>query len=431
MNLINLSLSLNGYNIAGAKRKLADLSTLVETDYAGFIAKQKSEILNYHLKHNSFYKNHLGKSTLEWDALPVLTKSDLQQPLQNRMSTGFLSKKVHIHKTSGSSGDPFIFAKDKFAHALTWASVQDLYQSHGIASNSYEARFYGIPKTNLAHYRERLKDVMSHRYRFSVFDASHANFEAFIRRFKAKPFGHLNGYTSTLVLFAKYLKETGQCLKTICPTLTHCIVTAEMLFQEDLELLETNFGVPVLNEYGTSETGIIALGKGGEALAIDARLLFVEILDEDNTVLPAGEIGKIVVTALFNKAHPFIRYEVGDLGVIDYKNNLPVLTRLEGRKGDYALLPDGKKVPALAFYYVTKEIISDCGNVKEFCIIQNTPDSFCIQYVADKPFTEAQINTIKNAMSHYLGENLSIAFEQHHHLDRSKRGKLKQFTRTF
>ena len=174
---------------------------------AGFLKKQKSEILNYHLKHNSFYKNHVAGSNGEWDALPVLTKSDLQQPLQNRLSEGFTSKNVHIHKTSGSSGHPFIFAKDKFAHALTWASIQDLYQGQGIASNSYEARFYGIPNAGLAHYKERLKDLMSNRYRFSIFDASPANFEAFIRRFKSKPFGHLNASTITNNFFGYIIKS--------------------------------------------------------------------------------------------------------------------------------------------------------------------------------------------------------------------------------
>jgi phenylacetate-CoA ligase len=41
--------------------------------------------------------------------------------------------------------------------------------------------------------------------------------------------------------------------------------------------------------------------------------LFVEILDDKGAVLPM-EKGRIVITSLFNKAHPFIRYDIGDIG---------------------------------------------------------------------------------------------------------------------
>jgi phenylacetate-CoA ligase len=42
---------------------------------------------------------------------------------------------------------------------------------------------------------------------------------------------------------------------------------------------------------------------------------FVEILDEKYCVAH-GQEGRIVIT-LFNKAHPFIRYDIGDIGILD------------------------------------------------------------------------------------------------------------------
>jgi phenylacetate-CoA ligase len=47
----------------------------------------------------------------------------------------------------------------------------------------------------------------------------------------------------------------------------------------------------------------------------------VEILDENGTVLPYGEKGQCN-TSLFNKAHPFIRYDIGDIGILDEKNTV-------------------------------------------------------------------------------------------------------------
>ena len=196
-------------------------------------------------------------------------------------------------------------------------------------------------------------------------------------------------------------------------------------------MLKNQFGVQILNEYGSSETGILAFGPAENALKIDSTLQYVEILDEQNKPVTNGSSGKIVVTSLFNKAHPFIRYELGDLGVLDIIDNQPVLTKLEGRTGDFALLPDGKKIPALAFYYVTKEIINDTANVKEFVIVQNQPDTFTIDYVAGIAFSNAEIEKIKKAIRVYLGGNLQISINKKNSLDRSNRGKLKQFRRAF
>ena len=432
MNLINLSLQLNGYAIATAQKQLQELRQQVEHNYTAYTETKKTEILKHHLQNTPFYKNLVGDQSQTWEDLPVLTKQDLQQALKPRLSKGFSAKNVHVHRTSGSSGTPFIFAKDKFCHALTWASITQLYSTSGIdLQNSYEARFYGIPNSGAARLKERLKDRLSNRYRFSIFDTSAANFENFISRFKKERFGHLNGYTSALVLFARYLAGKKLVLKDLCPSLTHCIVTAEMLFKEDLELLQQQFGVPVINEYGASETGIIALGKAGGFLHIDSSLLYVEILGEANKPVAPGTSGKIVVTSLFNKAHPFIRYEIGDLGVLAYQNGLPVLSQLEGRVGDFALLPDGRKIPALAFYYVTKEIINDTASVKEFKIIQDQPKHFTINYVADAEFSTQDVEKIKRAMLDYLGTEIQLSLNKKPILDRSKRGKLKQFTRTF
>jgi phenylacetate-CoA ligase len=128
-------------------------------------------------------------------------------------------------------------------------------------------------------------------------------------------------------------------------------------------------------------------------------------------------------------AHPFIRYEIGDLGILDPKSTSkkPILQKLIGRTNDVAQLPSGKKSPGLTFYYITKSIIEDDGNVKEFIIKQNTIDSFTIEYVSEIELSSAQISTIDKAITTYLEPNLKFTFLKKDFLERSKRGKLKQF----
>jgi phenylacetate-CoA ligase len=79
-------------------------------------------------------------------------------------------------------------------------------------------------------------------------------------------------------------------------------------------------------------------------------------------------------------------------------------------------------------YYVTKSVIEDDGNVKEFIVEQLTLETFKIIYVSDTELQKEQINTIHKAMTQYLEEGLSIQLEKVAVLDRSNRGKLKQFT---
>src|SRR5690606_32630643 len=117
-----ISLQLNGFPIKKAKRVLESVLQKNEAEFNDYLEAKKQEVVAYHLKHNPFYKS-LAKNTaaLDWNSIPVMTKRDLQQPLNERLSEGFSTKNVYVNKTSGSSGDPFIFAKDKFCHAMTWA----------------------------------------------------------------------------------------------------------------------------------------------------------------------------------------------------------------------------------------------------------------------------------------------------------------------
>ncbi len=414
-----------------AKVKLRKIQSIPEKDFENFIENKKQEIVEYHLKNNSSYRELVGKTTFNtWNDLPIMTKKDFQKPLLRRLSIGFSPATIYVNKTSGSSGDPFIFAKDKFCHALTWATNINRFGWYGIDFNSsYQARFYGIPLDFTGNTKERFKDFLSNRFRFSIFDLSDKVLEGFLNEFKTRKFDYINGYTSSIVLFAKFLQQKNIILKDICPTLKVCVVTSEMLFEEDKILLEKQFGVPIVNEYGASELDLIAFQNPEGEWQVNSETLFVEILDDNNNVLPYGKEGRIVITSLFNKAHPFIRYDIGDIGILDEKSTpkKPILKKLIGRTNDVAYLPSGKKSPGLTFYYVTKSIIEDYGNVKEFVIKQTKIDTFDIEYVSETELNLEQIHKIEASIALYLEKGLIFTFIRKEKLERSKSGKLKQF----
>lgn len=431
MNLFNLSLKLNGFPIKKASRVLEQIQAKNKTDFEAYVLQKKKAIFNYHIQNNSFYQKIAKNANVsDWENIPVLTKSDLQCPLRERLSAGFTTKNVYINKTSGSSGDPFIFAKDKFCHALTWSVILNRFGWFGLDfSSSKQARFYGIPLDKKGYYKERLKDALSNRHRFSVFDLSDAAFEKALKQFENTNFHYMNGYTSAIVQFAKFLQKKNIVLKNVCPTLHACVVTSEMLFADDKKLLEKQFNVSVINEYGASELDLIAFQNPEGDWQINSETLFVEILDAQDNILAFGEEGRIVITSLYNQAHPFIRYDIGDIGKLAKKSTIqkPILEKLIGRTNDIAILPSGKKAAGLTFYYITKSIIETDSKITEFIIEQHTLDMFKIIYASVENISEEKVENIKTEMANYLEKGLTVIFERQDKIERAKSGKLKQF----
>ena len=143
-----------------------------------------------------------------------------------------------------------------------------------------------------------------------------------------------------------------------------------------------------------------------------------------------GKEGRIIVTALYNQGHPFIRYDLGDMGVLSKKSTSkkPILEKLIGRTSDIAALPSGKVVPGLTFYYVTKSVIQDDGDITEFVVRQTQLDTFEIDYVGEHTLSQKQTEKIQKAIDTYLEPGLHIIFNKFDKIDRQKSGKLKQFT---
>ena len=429
--LFNLSLQLNGFPIRKAKSELTKILALSEQDYNAFLTLKKKEIFEFHCNNNPYYKNLVGDKAIEkWEDIPVMRKIHFQKPLQDRLSKGYSKSNVYINKTSGSSGDPFVFAKDKFCHALIWANIMRRFKWYSIDFNhSLQARFYGMPLDFIANKKLRIKDFLSHRYRFNIFDFSDEAMGRMLSKFQRTKFDYIKGYTGSIVLLSKFLKKKQLFLSDICPSLKVCIVTSEMLFEDDKKLLQERFNIPIINEYGSAELDIIAMESPNRIWKVNSETLFVEILDENDCVLPYGQEGRIVVTSLYNKAHPMIRYEVGDIGVLDEKSTFknPILKKLIGRTNDVAVLPSGKKSPGMTFYSITKKLFDDDGNVKEFVILQTKTDTFEIDYVSENELSDSEIDTIKKVLDQFLEPGLVYHFYRKDRIERSKSGKLKQF----
>lgn len=429
--LFKSALRLQGFPIVDAEAELSHIHQLDPTQALKRSISKRWDIYNYHVASNPVYRSHVNQYNItEWHNIPILTKKKLQQPIKNRLSKGYSTTNAHIHNTSGSSGTPFFFAKDKFCHAMSWAVIGNRFGWHNIEmGKSLQARFYGIPLGGIKYYKEKLKDYLAARVRFPVFDLSDQKLEIYLNEFTKHPFVYLNGYTSSLVLFARYITRQGITLKDICPTLKAAFTTSEVCDELDRQIMEQGFGVKVVNEYGAAELDLIAFEDEDGDWLVNHETLFVEILGKDGKPVQPGTEGRVVITSLYNKAMPFIRYELGDTAVLSAKTKgaYQLLEKVSGRINDVAILPSGKKAPGLTFYYISKSLLEQGGIIKEFIIRQTALNHFIFEYTAERLLNEQEKIQVQQAMDKYLEPGLQATFEYKEVIQRSKSGKLKHF----
>jgi phenylacetate-CoA ligase len=421
---------INGYPLSRAKSDLKKIRSIPENEFERYQQDAANTIARHHYNTNLFYRSKVGDSfPKHWEDLPIMEKTDYQVPLASMLANGYTVKNVFTSKTSGSSGHPMYFARDKYSHARNWAYVMERYKGLKIPVGSRTAWFYGIPKEWMPRFKERFKDWLMNRYRFVVFDLSPSVLEGIVGKFKTDSFHGIYGYTHSIVFFAQYLLETKRVLKDLCPDLKSVIVTSEVCTEEDRSIMTKAFGVPVSSEYGASEFGYIGFDIGHDRWRIARENLLVEVVPING--LPIAEFGgRILVTDFNNKAFPFIRFSIGDIGTLEIESGklVPdVITRLMGRTNDMAILPSGKNVPGLVFYYVSKSIIEKAKGIRQYVIRQRRKDTFeFIIESTDKLERDVEIAIEKDIIG-YLEKGLYVTYTYVDTIEKTTNGKIKHF----
>ena len=136
------------------------------------------------------------------------------------------------------------------------------------------------------------------------------------------------------VWFARFCERRG--LKF--PSLKFILGSYEFVSAVHKKILTRVFGVPVLNLYGSTETGHLLMENDGGKMQRSEATAFLEIVETD-----ARGIGDLIVTTLSNDYMPLLRYRIGDLAE---KISTPAGPRyiVHGRAKDALLAADGSRV---------------------------------------------------------------------------------------
>ena len=129
--------------------------------------------------------------------------------------------------------------------------------------------------------------------------------------------------------FALYCERHGVRF----PSLRFILTSYEYTSVVHRTIMERVFGVPVINLYGSSETGHLLVESDGIKLPSPDTALI------ESTARNYGEIGELLVTTLTNPYLPLLRYEIGD-----YVERQPEGYLVHGRKRDALRGADGRLI---------------------------------------------------------------------------------------
>jgi len=347
--------------------------------------------------------------------VPITRKQDIQ-----RLSVGdVIARKIDVNQcrkilTSGSSGTPlpvYLTKKDSGFYDMVWTRTF-FENGENLWDKIVDIRFRFPPKSWLEHYG------IWRKTRVSALDDPRKQFEKirWVRPdvIRADPY--------SLVTLARVVRQVG--IDGINPRLVFTM--GSLLDQHTRALIESALHTRVFDCYGTVELGCMAWecsARAGYHINIDT---FVVEFIKDGEVVGKGEKGKIVCTGLHSFAMPFIRYDIGDVGIASEEGcscgrGLPLLKNLEGRADDFFITPDGTLISP----WVIIDEIKFISGISEYRITQDSETKITAQVVLHESTSLETVRQIKRTMTVIMGDDLDIRVEVVDEMPPDHSGKIR------
>jgi phenylacetate-coenzyme A ligase PaaK-like adenylate-forming protein len=190
--------------------------------------------------------------------------------------------------------------------------------------------------------------------------------------------------------------------------------------------VEDAFGCKVINAYGSAESSseaVIAIECMEGILHIHHDYYHVEVIDKNMELVGNEEKGHIVITRLFGKATPIVRYTGMDDWITlcnDYNCSCGLRTPIikngvAGRISTSIITPDGTIYPEASFISIYDVLVKyNTQKVKQFQIIQKKINEIDINIVIDEdlknigPPVDLLFKEIKKIHQLKVGPNVKI-----------------------
>lgn len=341
------------------------------------------------------------------DHFLVINKLTVIQNRRAMLSSAFKGQKLHEMHTSGSTGIPFVIQQDAGKRKRVIAEIKEMSDEAGY--KSHEKMLYIMGATKLHPYSHR-QEFCENIYRYGVSindDETMKRLTDFL--LKKKPVA-IHASVSNLPPLIEYIKRNHYSPERF--TVRTIITGGEMIPDKLRENLIDTFGEKcrVVAKYSNEEMGIMSQDNGiGTPYKLNVADYYFEILKIDSDEACAeGELGRIVVTDLYNFALPLIRYDTGDLGalVTDKISGWPVMTELSGKIRDIIYDTEGHSISGLVMTNVMKFL----DGVKQYQFVQTGETEYVLKLIPDGD--ERKSNTkVVDELKKMLGRRADIKIE--------------------
>ncbi len=333
--------------------------------------------------------------------IPVTTKSHLRKlSLDQVIAKGIDINKCVKKRNTGTTGIPldFFFTKKDLG-------LRPLLDLRMLYACGYKLTDKIVALINLGQFKKQwfqYLGIMRKEYIFT-FDIPEEKQIEDIQRINPDVIWSVS---SNILLLADMIKRHK--IKKIQPRLIFTM--GELLTQKDKKLIVSVFGIEPFDCYGLVESGFVAwqcARRSGYHINTDSVVM--EFIKDGRQAQP-GEAGELVITNLHSYAMPFIRYSVGDTGILNDRlclcgRDLPLMSIIEGRTVDFIVLPDGKKISPYRLTCALEEI----PEVVRFQIIQEEIDKIVVKFIKGEGYSLSQtIGKIEEKYKALLGDNVKI-----------------------
>lgn len=374
------------------------------------------DLLKYAKTNVPFYTNI---KKLDLHGFPVVNKTKIMANFNDFQSIEFINKRIQWGHTSGSTGTPFKFNYNRDKRNRT---IADLIYFHKLNGWQIGERYVFLRAWTSDYSVSSTKMFLQNFKPFESVNFDHEAKERMKQKLVTdKKVKVILGYASSMEDFVNYLEEKD----------CHAdMFNVRVIFTDSDDLsvltkhkLEKMFGCPVINRYSNEEHGLLACtSTNDQVFRLNTASFFFELLklDSDEPADP-GEIGRVIVTDLYNHSMPFIRYDTGDLAVSNDpdRQNLKTINNLQGRVADSIRDIKGNVVTAV----MVNNYLEHFEKVTRYQLIQDEENHYILKVICKNDAYSS--SSISNKLKKILGATANIEIEYVDYISVEQNGKFK------
>jgi phenylacetate-CoA ligase len=337
------------------------------------------------------------RSLKDLRALPIVTKAEMRNAGDRFVAKNAGAFEPSHRSSSGTTGEPFSYLLSRQARSAQWASMYRQWNIGGWEPGDPIVYLGGTSLFPSIHAVGRwVYEHLNSWLALSAFDMRPESMDRWLGEIRRRGIRFMHAYPSSAHILATRALKTGVTMK-----FDAVITSAEVLHPHQRARIEEAFCCKVFDFYGANDGGAFAFECEQHAgLHGVAERAVIEIVRDDGSPAPDGEVGRVISTDLLNFAMPFIRYDAGDRAAMDPAGcccgrGTPTLAHIAGRSNDYVRTPTGRRIHSGFFSYLVR------GKpwVDQFQVVQESPTAL-IMYVKPRDgFPETDIPRIQEALA--------------------------------